>query len=136
MPGGVLANVSLSYCKFAEQPHLEWNRVSTGFGRGGRASFVSISSEIMLAMRITRSSTAHFSYLEGRILAAEGADLVRLDANPSLLSAAGCVCSGACLLFTPGDSGFKVGLDGEGGMLETGAGTIAVGLGSVLCGGS
>ena len=68
--------------------HLEWNRVRTGLGRDGRASFVSISSAIIFAMRTTRSSIAHSSYFAGRILTAVGADLERLGANSSLLLAA------------------------------------------------
>jgi hypothetical protein len=59
--------------------------VRTGLGRGGRASFVSISSDIMLAIRTTRSSIAHSSYFVGRILTAGGAGLVRLGANSSFL---------------------------------------------------
>lgn len=107
----------------------------TGFGRGGRASFVSISSATMFAMRTTRSSTAHSSYFAGRTLTALGADLVRFGANSWLLLLVDWVSSAGCLLFTPGDSGCKIGLDGEGGIVDRGAGVITVGLGATAGGG-
>lgn len=112
--------------------YLEWNRVRTTLGRGGSASFVSISSAIMFAIRSTRSSIAHSSYFAGSILTAAGADLVRLGANSSFLVAADWSVS-KDFLFMLGDSGFKIGLVGEGGML---VGATTAGLGGSARGGN
>jgi hypothetical protein len=90
-----------------------------------------MSSVIIFAMRTTRSSIAHSSYFTGRILGGEGADLVRFGTSSSLLLLADRFWSGTCLLFALGDSGLKMGLEGEGGMLVA----IIVGLGGSDLGG-
>jgi hypothetical protein len=128
MPGGVLAQTLVDgRCKRCKRAHLEWKRVRTGFGRGGRASFVSMSSAIIFAMRMTRSSTAHSSYFRGKILTALGADRVRFGATSWLV--VDWVSSTGCLLFTPGDSGFSAGFEGEEEILLGGAvGRTAIGL--------
>src|SRR5947209_7775837 len=105
---------------------FEWNRVRTKLGCGGRASFVSMSSTIMLAMRTTRCSVAHSAYSVGRILRAVVAELVRLGATSLLLLAADQSIPRDCLLLMLGGSNHGVGLVGGEGTI---VGTKTIGLG-------